>query len=166
MHMQSMKLRTNGTVTISSTVLDRSSKVRGRSAKTSGFLATKGRAPAVVERKPASWRRFRRATAVVDPPRVLRRSRRAFHSYAQHSCRMIAICKVSLARQNEEKRNSQTKQTTIRYTSCTIFLRVSHTLIALGPSSPHCSMRSSSNPFLVPMGKRQYPSGVQKPRPL
>lgn len=80
MHIVSIKFRRNGTVTILSTVLWRESKVRGRSRKTSGWVATKGREPAVVARKPASWRRLRRETAVVEPPRVERRFRSAFHS--------------------------------------------------------------------------------------
>mmetsp|Transcript_6916 Transcript_6916/g.17060 ORF Transcript_6916/g.17060 Transcript_6916/m.17060 type:complete len:352 (-) Transcript_6916:525-1580(-) len=119
MHMVSIKLRRNGTVTNSSTVLDRSSNVNDRSPKTSGCVRTNGREPAVVARKPASCRRFKSATAVVDPPSVRSRSRSACHS-----------------------------------------------AMALGPSSPHCSISSSSNPCLLPMGKRQYPLGVQYPSPL
>ena len=80
MHMVSMKLRKNGSVTISSTVLCRESNVRFKSRNTSGWVSTNGRDPAVVARNPASWRRLSRDTAVVDPPRVLRRARRAFHS--------------------------------------------------------------------------------------
>lgn len=54
--------------------------MRGRSKKTSGCVATKGKLPAVVARNPGSCLRFKRETAVVDPPNVLRRFRSAFHS--------------------------------------------------------------------------------------
>mmetsp|Transcript_8269 Transcript_8269/g.9621 ORF Transcript_8269/g.9621 Transcript_8269/m.9621 type:complete len:285 (+) Transcript_8269:1311-2165(+) len=79
-HIKSIKLRTKGTVTMSSTVLDKSSKVKGKSKKTSGWVATKGKAPAVVAKNPASCRKFNNDTAVVDPPSVFKRSRKAFHS--------------------------------------------------------------------------------------
>mmetsp|Transcript_16188 Transcript_16188/g.50744 ORF Transcript_16188/g.50744 Transcript_16188/m.50744 type:complete len:258 (-) Transcript_16188:301-1074(-) len=80
MHMVSMKFLKNGSVTSSSTVLWSESKVSGRSRKTSGCVVTNGREPAVVARKPASCRRFRRETAVVEPPRVFSRRQSAFHS--------------------------------------------------------------------------------------
>ena len=89
MHMVSIKFLKKGSVTISSTVLWRESNVKGKSKKTSGCVATKGRLPAVVAKKPASCRRFNRETAVVDPPRVLSRARRLFHSYGMGSDRML-----------------------------------------------------------------------------
>jgi len=76
-----LKFLRNGTVTIWSTVLCSESNVNGRSRKTSGWVATKGKLPAVVARKPASCLKFRSETAVVDPPSVLRRFRSAFHSF-------------------------------------------------------------------------------------
>ncbi len=87
--MVSIKLRRNGSVTILSTVLCKESNVRFKSKKTSGWVRTNGRDPAVVARKPGSWRRLSSDTAVVDPPSVLSRSRRAFHSFHVHFCLTI-----------------------------------------------------------------------------
>mmetsp|Transcript_42092 Transcript_42092/g.139896 ORF Transcript_42092/g.139896 Transcript_42092/m.139896 type:complete len:323 (-) Transcript_42092:24-992(-) len=69
-----------GTVTIWSTVLCSESKVSGKSRKTSGCESTYGVAPAVVASMPASCLKLTSETAVVDPPSVLRRLRRASHS--------------------------------------------------------------------------------------
>jgi hypothetical protein len=46
----------------------------------SGCPATYGSEPAVVARKPASWRKLRSETACVEPESVFSRARRAAHS--------------------------------------------------------------------------------------
>lgn len=130
-HMVSIKLRKNGTVIIWSTVLWRLSNVRGKSAKTSGCVATNGRDPAVVARKPGSCLKFSSETAVVDPPRVFRRFRRAFHSFSSDYFVSFKIF-VDF------------------FETRLVFL----TSTAFGPSSA-CSIRRSSKALLDPIGNRQ-----------
>mmetsp|Transcript_9349 Transcript_9349/g.30997 ORF Transcript_9349/g.30997 Transcript_9349/m.30997 type:complete len:280 (+) Transcript_9349:938-1777(+) len=79
MHMVSIQLRRKGSVTISSTVSCRERKTSGKSGSTHGLDMTKGAPPAVVARKPASWRRLSSDTADMVPQRSLRRLRKAFH---------------------------------------------------------------------------------------
>ena len=54
MHMVSIKFLKKGTETILSTVLCSESKVSGKSKKTSGWVKTNGKLPAVVARNPES----------------------------------------------------------------------------------------------------------------
>mmetsp|Transcript_7476 Transcript_7476/g.23144 ORF Transcript_7476/g.23144 Transcript_7476/m.23144 type:complete len:296 (-) Transcript_7476:619-1506(-) len=121
MHMVSIQLRRKGSVTISSTVSWRDWKTSGRSGRTHGFDITKGAPPAVVARKPASWRRLRRETADMVPHRSLSLLRKAYHCSTARSPSVAWVRRVSTQ-----------------------------------PPG-----RSA-----LPMGKRQYPWGVQYPRPV
>jgi len=78
MHIVSIQLRRNGSVTISSTVSCSDLNTSGRSGSTHGRDITNGAPPAVVARKPASCRRFISETADIVPHRSLSRARNAW----------------------------------------------------------------------------------------
>ena len=96
MHIVSIQLRRNGSVTISSTVSCRLLNTSGRSGNTHGRLITKGAPPAVVARNPASCRRFMSETADIVPHRSFSRSRNADHWLSASSGSVACLRSVAL----------------------------------------------------------------------